>query len=319
MIASREDLKQYALQALGHPVIEINVADEQLEDRIDEALDYFRLYHYDGIERIYMKHQIKASRMTIADPVGENFDLDEFIVGQTSGAKMRISAEAGTLSSGTEVLVRSPEGPDFIVGETVIGDHSGTTSTFVSLVLGERDKKYIEVDDWIYGITRVIPISQASSSKNLFDLQYQLRLNDLYDLTSTSIIYFKSVMSYLALLDLELNGYPLYRFNRLSNRLYLDINWSTDIPLGDYIVVEAYRALNPAEFNKVWNDTWLKKYVIALFKRQWANNLKKFGNMVLPGGVTINGQQIYEEAIVEIKELEDDLRSKSAPLEFFIG
>lgn len=317
-VNSRQDLKNYALRALGHPVIEINVADEQLDDRIDEALDFFNLYHYDGIEKMYLKQQIRASRITLLQPIADQFFLDEFVVGQTSGAKARVSKESQKLSSGTELLVRNVEG-DFIEGENIVGDSSGVTAEFVSVWLGERDKKYIEIDDWIYGITRVIPFSQASSSKNLFDLQYQLRLNDLYDLTSTSLIYYKTVMSHLALLDLELNGYPMYRFNRMNNRLYLDINWSSDIHLGDYIVVEAYRALDPNEFSKVWNEPWLRKYVTSLFKKQWANNLKKFGGMQLPGGVTINGKEMYDESLLEIRELEEELISKSAPLEWFVG
>ena len=126
-------------------------------------------------------------------------------------------------------------------------------------------------------------------------------------------------MSHLAMLDLELNGFPLYRFNRLQGRLYLDINWETDIPLGDHIVVEAYRALNPATFTKVWNDAWLKHYVIALFKKQWATNIKKFSGIQLPGGVTLDGDKLYDEATSEIKDLEDELQNKSAPLEFFLG
>jgi hypothetical protein len=126
-------------------------------------------------------------------------------------------------------------------------------------------------------------------------------------------------MSHLAMLDLELNGYPLYRFNRMQGRLYLDINWETDIPLGDYIVVEAYRALNPADFTKVWNENWLKRYVTAQFKRQWGTNLKKFTGLQLPGGVTLDGDKLYQEAMQEIKELEDELMNKSAPLDFFMG
>jgi hypothetical protein len=126
-------------------------------------------------------------------------------------------------------------------------------------------------------------------------------------------------MGHLSMLDLELNGHTLYRFNRLQGRLYLDINWETDIPLGDHIVVEAYRALNPADFTKVWNEAWLKHYVTALFKKQWATNLKKFSGIQLPGGVTLDGDKLYDEANTEIKDLEDELQNKSAPLEFFLG
>jgi hypothetical protein len=153
----------------------------------------------------------------------------------------------------------------------------------------------------------------------MFDIQYQLRLNDLYDLTSTSIIYYKQVMSHLSLLDLELNGKPMFRFNRLQNRIYPDINWETDVLRGGYVVLECYRALNPTEFVKVYSEPWLKHYVTALFKKQWATNLSKFQGVQLPGGVTIDGQGMYQQAMQEMKDLEDELVQKSAPLEFYLG
>jgi hypothetical protein len=126
-------------------------------------------------------------------------------------------------------------------------------------------------------------------------------------------------MSHLALLDLELNGATMFRFNRRQNRLYLDINWETDIVENEFIVVEAYRALDPDQYNKVWNESWLKHYVTALFKKQWAINLKKFQGLQLPGGVTLDGNGLYDEATKEIDDLENDLMTKSAPLEFFLG
>lgn len=315
-VATREQLKQYALRALGSPVLEINVDDAQLEDRLDEALEYFRLYHYEGIERIYMKQQIRASEMTLTTAVADTFPLSSNLVGLTSGATALVVRETGRLSSGNLLLVKNVKGT-FVSGETI---SNGTiTATLGSITLREYDNKYLNIDDWIYGITRVIPFVQASSSKNLFDVQYQLRLNDLYDLASTSIVYYKTVMSHLAMLDLELNGHPMYRFNRLTNRLYLDINWETDIPLGDYVVVEAYRALNPIEFTKLFNEPWLKHYVTAVFKKQWATNIKKFSGIQLPGGVTLDGDKLYAEALAEIGDLERDMLTKSAPLEFFLG
>jgi hypothetical protein len=244
VVNSRESLKQYALRALGAPVLEINVDDDQLEDRLDEGLEYWRQYHYDGIERMYMKYQITQT---------------------------------------------------------------------------DIDNKYIPIPDLVYGITRVIPVTNTSSSKNLFDLQYQLRLHDLYDLTSVSVVYFKNVMSHIALLDFELNGPQTFRFNRLQNRLYIDIDWTWEVKDGTYIVVECYRALDPDSFTKVWNEQWFKKYTIALFKKQWATNIKKFSNIQLPGGVTLDGDKLYDEATTEIDKLEDDLQNKSAPLEFFLG
>ena len=316
---SREGLKQYCLRDLGAPVLEVNVDDDQLEDRIDQALDYWRLYHYEGIEQIYLKVQIHASTITLTTNNAASFSLEQPVVGATSGAIATVTRENTVASSGNTLLVKNVVGT-FVAGETITsGAVTATLGSGTPCTLGEYDKKYVDIPDSVYGVQKVLSIGQASSSKNIFDLQYQLRLNDLYDLTSTSIIYFKTVMSHLALLDLELNGHTLYRFNRLQNRLYLDINWATDVQFGDYIIVQAYRALDPTEFSKVWNENWIKRYTSAQFKRQWGTNLKKFTGLQLPGGVTLDGDKLYAEAMNEIQILEDELQNKSAPLEFFLG
>lgn len=315
-VTTRQGLIDYCLRELGEPVVEINVDDSQLEDRVDEALEFFRLYHYDGIEKVYLKHQIRASEMTLTTSVANNFEALEKITGSISGATAYVAKD----STGTLLYIKSVEGT-FVAGETITGETTNSTAVLATnpVTLREFDNRYIEVNDLTYGITRVLPFSSASSSKNLFDLQYQLRLNDLYDLTSTSLIYYKTVMSHIALLDLELNGHPVFRFNRLQNRLYLDVNWGSDIFIDGFVVVECYRVLDPSTFTKVWGEPWLKKYTTALFKRQWGANGKKFQGMVLPGGVSIDFQGMYDEAINEIKELEDELMNKSAPLEFFSG
>ena len=316
-VSTRDGLKQYALRALGAPVLEINVDDDQVEDRIDEALDYWRLYHYEGIEQIYLKQQIRASEITLSASVAGTFDLAETITGATSGATAEVCRESTRVSTGTLLLVKNVNGT-FTAGETINGS-AGSTATLSSITLREYDNRYVEIPDYVWGVTKILSIGQASSSKNIFDLQYQLRLNDLYDLTSTSLIYYKTVMSHLALLDFELNGHQGFRFNRMSNRLYLDANWQTDFILGDYIIVQSYRAMDPTTWSKVYTEPWLKHYVTALLKKQWATNLKKFSGIQLPGGVTLDGDKLYDEATTEIKELEDELQNKSAPLDFFMG
>jgi hypothetical protein len=316
-VSTRSGLKDYALRALGAPVLEINVDDDQIEDRIDEALDYWKLYHYEGVEQIYLKQQIRASEVTLTTSVAANFDLAERITGATSGATAEVCQESSRTSSGTLLLVKNVTGT-FTAGEAITGS-AGHNATLSSITLREYDNRYVEIPDYVWGVTKILSIGQASSSKNIFDLQYQLRLNDLYDLTSTSLIYYKTVMSHLALLDFELNGHQGFRFNRMSNRLYLDANWQTDFILGDYIIVQSYRAMDPTTWSKVYNEPWLKHYVTALFKKQWATNLKKFSGIQLPGGVTLDGDKLYDEATTEIKELEDELQNKSAPLDFFMG
>lgn len=321
-VSTRDQLKQYALRALGAPVLEINVDDDQLEDRIDEALEYWRQYHNEGIEKVYLKHQIKCSTLTLSTAIADTFPLGAFIQGQTSGAKAKCAIQSNKESQGTELIVRYVEG-SFQAGETITTlDGTAISATLASTNFytpGETELKYIQLPDIVYGVTRMLPFAGTQTSKSMFDIQYQLRLNDLYDLTSTSIIYYKQVMGHLALLDLELNGRPMFRFNRMQSRLYPDINWDADIVPGDYIVLECYRALDPSQFSRVWGEAWLKHYTTALFKRQWGVNLKKFSGIQLPGGVSLDGQSMYDEAVGEIKELEDDLQTKSAPLEFFLG
>lgn len=317
MVNSRQTLKQYCLRELGDPVLEINVDDDQLEDRIDEALDYWRLYHYDGIEEMYLKQLIRASEITLTSNNANTFALEEVITGATSGATATVTRESGRLSSGNLLLVKNVVGT-FQAGETITGT-SPHTATFASITLNEYDNRYITLPDYVFGVTDILSIGQASSSKNMFDLQYQLRLNDLYDLTSTSVIYYTTVMQHLDLLDFTLNGKDSFRFNRMQNRLYLDINWKSDVTLGDYIIIKGYRALDPTQWSKVWNELWLRRYTTALFKKQWGTNLKKFKGIQLVGGVTLDGESLYQEAIEEIATLELDLLNKSAPLNFMMG
>ena len=318
-VTSRATLTEYCLRALGEPVVEINVDDTQLEERIDEALDYWNQYHFDGAEKLYLKQKITASTLFLTTSVSASFEVGAKITGQTSGATCEVCTERDRSAVATQIIVKKIVGT-FVAGET-IQDASGNSAILANpaVELGNYDNRRIALPDTVYGVTRVIPFNAASSSKNLFDLQYQLRLNDLYDLTSTSIIYYKTVMSHISLLNLELNGYPLYRFNRMQGNLYLDVNWDAAFSMGDYIMIECYRALDPTQWTKVWNEPWLRKYVTALFKRQWATNIKKFGNIQLPGGVTLKGDELYAEAKEEIRELEDEMLNKSAPLEFFLG
>lgn len=322
---TREGLKQYALRALGAPVLEINIDEDQLEDRLDEAIEYWRIYHPEGIEKVYLKHQIKATVMHITTNNGDDFNTGDRITGADSEAVAIITSQTdGVRSEGNQLIVKTLEG-EFLEGENVsTGTVTATlaeasTSVPEVIILGEIDKQYCEVNDLIYGINRVLPFSGTQTSRSLFDIQYQLRLNDLYDLTSTSIVYYKMTMAHLALLDLELNGKPQMRFNRLTNRLYIDMDWANTVPAGDYIVVDCYRALDPATYPRLYNEAWLKHYTTALFKKAWATNLKKFQGIQLPGGVILDGVSLYQEAMAEIKELEEELILKAAPLEFYLG
>jgi hypothetical protein len=253
--ATRETLKQYCLRALGQPVIEINVDDDQLEDRIDEAVQYFQQYHYDGIRRTYLKYQY------------------------TDADKTRITSD---------------------VSESVT--KNSVTSTW------KEGQGYIVVPDSIISVINIFPFSNKGNL-NLFDVRYQMRLNDLYDFSSTSIINYDTVLRHLDFLDHILVGEKPMRFNQHDNRLYIDMDWTNDLQVGEYIVIEAYRKLDPATYTDVFNDIYLKRYTTALFKKQWGANLSKFGGVQMIGGVTLNGQQIYMEAMQDVEKLETEIRS----------
>ena len=253
--ATRENLKQYALRALGKPVIEINADDDQLEDRLDEALQYFAQYHYDGIQRAYLKYQY------------------------TDADKTRMTADSSESVTKNSVTTTWKEGNNFIV-----------------------------VPESVISVINIFPFSNKSNM-NLFDVRYQMRLNDLYDFSSTSVINYDVVLRHLDFLDHILVGEKPIRFNQHDNRLYIDMDWTHDLQVGEYIVIEAYRKMDPTVHTDVFNDIFLKRYVTALFKKQLGANLSKFDGVAMIGGVTLNGRQIYSEALQDIEKLEQEIRS----------
>lgn len=180
--------------------------------------------------------------------------------------------------------------------------------------------QYIELNDAIIGVEKVLPFTARTRGIDLFDIRYQIFLNDIYSLQSTDIIYYTQVMTQLQLINDLLVGQKPVRFNRHQNRLYIDMDWETDIAAGEYIIIQCYRILDPNTFTDVYNDQFLKRYATAQLKKVWGNNLKKFEGVQMPGGVTLNGQRIYDEAVEEIKELEQEVQSTyMLPVDFFVG
>ena len=316
---TREELKLWALRRLGAPVLEINADDEQLDDRLDEALEKFNEYHHEGTEKMYLKAQIKASILVVAEGNAGDYTVTDTITGETSGATARVIRQSdGLASTGNNIVVRNI----FLTGEFLPGETIGNgtiTSTLVSVTAGEWDLKYVEVPDLVFGISRILHFAGGSSSNDIFDFQYQLRLHDLYNLTSTSMVYYTQIMQHISLIDFTLNPKPMMNFNRMQNRLYLIIDWDRDIVPGDYIVAECYRGLDPAVFPKVWDHPWLKLYTVELFRLQWGDNLYKYKDMQLPGGVTVNADGIIARAEAGIEKLEHKLISEQGPDEIFIG
>lgn len=184
----------------------------------------------------------------------------------------------------------------------------------------DRTNQYITLPDNIFGVNRVFPSTGiASAQTNIFDLQYQLRMNDLRDLTSTSMIYYVQVMQHMDLLDQLLNAYRQYRWNKLTNKLYIDMDWINKTAVDDYLIIDAYTALDPTIAPKFWDDRLFKHYVVALMKKQWGSNIKKFSGITLPGNITLDGQALYDEGKQEAEDVETDIMGKLSPLEFVMG
>lgn len=311
---SRQTLIDYCLRQLGHPVIEINVDDDQLEDRVDEAIQFYREFHYDSVELVYLKQEFTNTTFTIGGVNASNFSVGDIITGQSSGAKTTVLS----IDSANTFTTTSTSGT-FSSGETVTGSSSGTSSTFSSISLGNIDNKYFELNDNITGVVKVIPFTSRTRGIDLFDVRYQILLNDIYSLQSTDIIYYSQVKTQLNLLNDLLVGEKPIRFNRHQNRLHVDMDWNAEASAGEFVVVECYRILDPDTFTDVYNDYFLKRYLTALIKRQWGNNLKKFEGVQLPGGVTLNGQLIYQEAIQELQEIRQEAESTyQLPVDFFL-
>ena len=326
MINNREQFKKYILTALGAPVISVDVNDEQIEDRIDEALDFWHQYHYDGSMRLFLKQLVTPSFLTVTNQNVEQFNHGVKVRGKTSKAEADVVCveRKGIRPVGNKIPIYQVKGT-FMQGEII---EVGTTNDFKPYQLinssscfdiGIYDDKRIKVPDWVLGVIKILPANTATSSQSLFDAQYQLRLNDMYDLTSTSLIYYEQAMQHLDLLNYELSANPSFEFNRHEGYIYPNCKWGVDFCVGDYMIIEAFRALSPAIAGKLWNDMWLKKYAIALVKRQWGQNLRKYSGIQLPGGVTFNGVEILQEAQQEISTLEEQIVALAPPSAFFIG
>ena len=289
---TRANLKEYCLRSLGKPVIDINVDEDQVEDRIDEALQYFAQYHTDGVERMYLKYKVTADDITRLTK-NKSFNVDE----------KGTVAENIELESGTNT---QEEGKGDLILET--GSALLTEDSDVVRTVYEETQNYLIVPDSVISVINIFPLSDRANL-NIFDVRYQLRLNDLYDFSSTSIVHYEMTMRHLDFLDHILVGEKPLRFNQLSNRLYIDMDWAEDISPDEYLIIECYRKLDPSSHSNIFDDLYLKRYTTALIKRQWGQNLSKFSGTAMLGGVTLNGPELFSTAIAEQQKLEDEIRT----------
>ncbi len=262
--STRQGLIDYCKRQLGAPVLQINIDDAQVGDVIDDAIQYYQEWHYDGVERMYLKHQVTAD------------DVARF----TASNELNSTAD-----------------PD--------------ASTW------ENRKNFIEVPDHVIGISKVFGVSSNWVRNDLFGLSNQYFLMDVFSFSSGfafgnfDMTNYYMIRQYFETLDMVVNTGALveYRFNKRQDRLFIDIDVNR-LTEGNYILIECYRALNPDEFNQIYNDSFVKKYATALMKRQWGQNLIKYNAVQLPGGITLNGRQIYEDALAELAQLEADMPTK---------
>ena len=260
-ITDRASFVSYCKRRLGYPSIDINVTDDQVEDRVDDAFQYYQDYHYDATERLYKKYKITAT------------DIEKRYIdfNQTEEADV----------NGETVLV--PSYPDW--------------------------------QNQIIGIINVFPFGQEGwDTVNMFDMRYQLRLNDLYDFVDVSILHYTMVMQHVSLLDDYFTGKTPFNFSRHKNELRLYCDWDSDLSVDEHIIIECDQIINPVDYTEVYNDMWLKRYATALIKRQWGQNLSKYDGITLPGGLTYNGQTILDSANEEISLLHEEMDTKHGAL-----
>jgi hypothetical protein len=320
-ISSRQGLIDYCLRRLGFPVIEINVDDDQIQDRIDDALQYFQEFHFDGVERVYLQHQVTGATLRFSGLSTPSFEDGETLIGATSGASCKVVSISGTTLSVSKVS------GTFQSAETVTGQNSGFSRALATTnfyTAGDIQNGYVSIPDAVIGVIRVLPVNGPSSgmnnANNMFDVIYQFRMNDMYNLLSADMIYYTQMKQYLSMLDMLLVGDRSFAYNRKTDKLEIHCNWEDVFDPGDFIIVECYRIVDPNTYTQVYDDRFLKEYATALIKKQWGDNMKKFGGMQLPGGIVMNGQQVYDEAVEEIRMIRADMQmSSELPVDFMVG
>ena len=263
--STRQELVTYCKRQLGAPVLEVNVADEQIDDILDDSIQYFQERHFDGTIQMFMKYKVTETDI-----------------------KRGRAREGRTDNVG-------------IVTTTATSTIDGGTTSFS----WEETSNYLQVPPEVIGVTKIFHYDGANTvTNNMFSVKYQLFLNDIYYWGSTEILTYAMVKTYLEDINFLLTTQKQIRFNQRQDRLYLDVDWG-DVTEGDYIIMDCYRVLNPNDYSRVWNDSFLKPYLTALIKRQWGMNLIKFQGVKLPGGVELNGRQIYDDAEKEIERIRE--------------
>lgn len=318
---TRTEFRDFCLRKLGHPVIEINISEDQMDDRIDQSLRYYADYHYDGSEKIYYKHLITggdfpgaAKEVTVTSGGTLYSNSDTITITNGTGANGTIT----TYANGTIQAITITENGSGYSNSSVLSINTSTGSgANVALVTGDGS---ITLPENIMGAVKIFPMSDPSTSSDiLFDIRYQIAMSDLYTLNNVSLVPYYMAREHLSLISEILVGQQPIRYSRHRDKLYIDMTWNASVR-GRYLLVEAYQVIDPEEFTDVWSDRWLQNYVTEQFKYQWGSNLTKFTGVNLPGGVQFNGDRILTDAQQAIEKMEQEMISAySLPVLDFYG
>ena len=337
--ATKTEFGDWCKRKLGYPVIDINVDADQVDDRVDEAIQYYQIFMGGGTRRMYLKHKITQadrdrgktnSSETVTEitnqpestiPAGAAAAVTSITLADASQFPASGSVRLSNGLANAETVAYSAKPSANVLTVTALANTHGAGATIVLSVDSkwEMAQNYFIMPDGIESVLRILPFDNRGTL-NMFDIRYQLRLNDLYDFSDISVIYYQQVLWQLDLLDMLLVGEKPIEFNVNQDRIYVSMDWDNDISLDDWIIFEVYRRINPSEFTQAYNDFWLKRYATALIKKQWGENLIKFQGVTMLGGVTMNGETIYNEAKEEIATLEEQGRlTFETPVNFDIG
>ena len=354
--STRQELIDYCLRQLGEPVLEINVDEDQIDDLVDDAIQYFQERHFDGVERMYLKHKIdqadidaaRSNTVATSGIKSDTFDPQQSGVlsisssnivipnhGLITGSPVYYSFGAGCTSIGIATTSITGVGTtsflgistDSVLVYAIVDDRnkirlarsSGDASNYVALSftgstgIGSTHfittktefteaRNFIEIPDHITGINGIFKLDDNTITHNMFSISYQIFLNDVYNFSSIELLTYSMTKEYLETIQFLISPDKKIRYNKRGNRLYLDIDWK-GVSADEYIVIDCFRILDPSENERVFNDSFLKRYLTALIKKQWGQNLSKFQGVKLPGGVELNGRQIYEDALRELNEI----------------
>ena len=263
--ASRNELKEYCLRQLGAPVLEINLADEQCQDLIDDAIQFFQERHFDGVLNTYLKYKITQD------------DID-----------------------------RGTAKPDVGPGITTTSATSTIDGSSIQFDWKENSN-YLQVPPSVIGVNKIFHFDGSNTlTNNMFSVKYQLFLNDVYYWGAVELLSYAMTKTYLEDINFLLTTEKQIRFNQRMDRLYLDIDWES-MTVGDYVIMDCWTTLDPSDYNRVWNDSFLKRYLTATMKRQWGQNLIKFQGVKLPGGIELNGRQIYDDAEKDLEIIREQM------------